>query len=328
VPPRPLLASDLAVTPDASAVLLVVLWAQAGNVSVTVDRATYLSDLERAITIVAAAATPQQALGATSDLPSRWLVPVDGHTISVEAGWIRTELGAANAETWSGIRHRITRRLATMRAEAAEPTIEHVRDPKAVLTETLARQEFRGQSSPLWLEQQLERFGRWMRGVMSRVFGPSSAAGPVAVMTAWIVAALAFVALSLWLVSLSTRRPRTTALALGSTAPRPAAAREWALRAGEAARRGDMREAVRCGYRAALLRLEEQGIWRIDESRTPREYIHILTRQDPRYGTFSDLTGQFEQVFYGHRPATTDDARQVAVHLEHLGCLPPADRAI
>jgi hypothetical protein len=48
------------------------------------------------------------------------------------------------------------------------------------------------------------------------------------------------------------------------------------LRALAAARGGEARDAVRAAFNAALLRLEEEGVWRADESRTPREHLQLL----------------------------------------------------
>jgi hypothetical protein len=41
-----------------------------------------------------------------------------------------------------------------------------------------------------------------------------------------------------------------------------------------------------------------------------------------------DLTQRFEQIWYGNRPASVDDAQSAAVHLETLGCLHAGERAI
>jgi hypothetical protein len=125
-----------------------------------------------------------------------------------------------------------------------------------------------------------------------------------------------------------TRRTRAAVLALGPLVLTREPAREWARRAVAAAAAGDFRESIRCGYHAALARLEEQGTWQVDESRTPREYVRLLHGDDPRLPALSDLTRQFELTWYGRRTATDDDARRLFAHLERLGCLRAAQRAI
>jgi hypothetical protein len=201
-------------------------------------------------------------------------------------------------------------------------------DIDAALRGILARREFQRSATSVWLDSLRERVGKWVTGLLERLAGSGVGVRAVGVFLAWASSLLALSALSLWLVQMLTRRSRAAALELGAIRPPAAAAREWAQRAMAAARSGDLRESVRCAYHAALCRLEEQGIWRVDESRTPREYVRLLRSDDPRFGIVTDLTRQFEQVWYGRRTATDDDARQVAAHLERLGCLRAADRAI
>jgi hypothetical protein len=194
-----------------------------------------------------------------------------------------------------------------------------------VLGGILARREFQRAQSSTWLEQLRQRISQRLAELLSRIAGSTVRSRTVAVAFAWIASAVALIALALWLTSVLTRRSRATVLELDPAAKR-AAAREWALRAVAAARNGDLREAVRCGYHAAVQRLEEQGAWTLDDARTPREYMRLLAGDDPRCATLGDLTRRFEQVWYGCRAATGDDARHVAAHLERLGCLRPGEQ--
>jgi hypothetical protein len=98
-----------------------------------------------------------------------------------------------------------------------------------------------------------------------------------------------------------------------------ASAREWARRAASV---DDVREAVRCAYRAATGRLEEEGVWRVDDARTPREYLRLLPADHRRRGPLADVAGRFEEIWYGARPATPDDRRTVLGRLRELECLP------
>jgi Domain of unknown function (DUF4129) len=198
----------------------------------------------------------------------------------------------------------------------------------AVLRSVLARPEFQRRPSSIWLESIRKRVGDWVARMLRRLTGTGVSARTVGVVLAWASSLLALSFLSWWLVQMLTRRSRAASLELSAIRPPAAAAREWAQRAMAAARAGDFRESVRCGYRAALCRLDEQGVWRVDESRTPREYVRLLPAGDSRFDVVSDLTRQFEQVWYGRRTPTDEDARLLAAHLERLGCLRAADRAI
>ena len=83
----------------------------------------------------------------------------------------------------------------------------------------------------------------------------------------------------------------------------------------------DPREAVRCAYRAAVASLEEEGAWRADDTRTPREHLRLLPSGHRRRAIFADVAGRFEGVWFGGRTPTSDDARMVLSRLEELGCL-------
>ena len=107
-------------------------------------------------------------------------------------------------------------------------------------------------------------------GATSSRNGRGAARG-TALVFAWAAAIAALIGLGYWLARTIAEHPRGAPLSLGSAAaPRPRA-RDLALRALAAARLGHTRDAVRCAYGAALVRLEEQGVWRIDDARTPRE---------------------------------------------------------
>jgi Domain of unknown function (DUF4129) len=218
--------------------------------------------------------------------------------------------------------------ITPLDADAAQDDGSRGSEIDAVLRDVLSRREFQRSATSVWLESLRKQVGDWMMSVMRRLAGSGLGSRTAAVAIAWAASLLALAALALWLVEMLMRRSRADSLGLGPIAPPRAAAREWAQRAMAAAKAGDFRGAVRFAYHAALCRLEEQGAWRVDDSRTPREYVRLLRADDPRLSVVSDLTRQFEQVWYGRRIPTDDDARLLTAHLERLGCLRAPDRAI
>ena len=294
----------------------------AGNASI--DLPTYASDLEHTAGAIRHAGTPQEA---AASVPLQWTVRTGGGIITVDAGWIRQELTGATADTWRSIRQRVADRLDVIRREADGARTPAGGDPASVLAATLATPEFQRAQSSNRIEQLKARIAEWILRLFTRLFGGAIGSSTLAKAFAWIAGAIALIALTMWLARVMTRRVPATRLELDQAPPR-APARDWALRALTAARGGDLREAVRCGYHAAVLRLDEQGVWTIDESRTPREYMRLLRGDDARRVALGDLTRRFEQVWYGCRTATNDDARHVAEHLERLGCLRPGDQTI
>jgi hypothetical protein len=78
--------------------------------------------------------------------------------------------------------------------------------------------------------------------------------------------------------------------------------RELERRAEEAARAGDLSEALRLRFRAGLIRLDERRLIDLRPSLTTGEVARAV-----RSPTFAGLAGTFEEVAYGGRPATRAD---------------------
>jgi Domain of unknown function (DUF4129) len=310
--------------------VIVLSGAQPHRGAATFDLQGYVAELDRVSAQIAAASTPPAAQAATETVRDRWFVTMDDEIVIVDVSWIDAGIAAAgNASEWPRVRARITGRLAAMRAEATmAPPPDRTQNPGATLAEVMSRTEFQKNSGSRWLEEQRNRVSQWILQMLNRLTGSAMGSRTLGIVFAWAASLLALSAFAIWLVTTLTRRSNAAALELGAAAPTRAAAREWALRAMTAARAGDVREAVRCAYHAVVSRLDEQGTWRIDESRTPREYLALLPAGDPRAAALTELTGQFEQIWYGQRPPTGDDAQRVADYLERLGCLHAADRAI
>jgi len=304
--------------------------AQSHQGAATFDVPAYVAELDRVFSAISTASTPQHARTATDGVRDRWFVTTGDQIVIVDVTWIEAELAAAVGKPgqWTQVQSRLTQKLAAMKADASVPETPLTEPPGTALAEVLSRAEFQRDPTSRWLDEQRNRVGQWILQMFNRVIGSAVGSRTAAMVFAWAASLVALAAFTLWLVTTLTRRSSAAAIELAITPPRRTAAREWALRAVAAARAGDAREAVRCGFHAAVNRLDEQGTWRVDESRTPREYLRLLRTDDPRHTVVTELTRQFEQIWYGHRTATGEDARRVADQLERLGCLYAADRAI
>jgi hypothetical protein len=96
--------------------------------------------------------------------------------------------------------------------------------------------------------------------------------------------------------------------------------REWLADARARAARGEWRDAVHFGFWAAVSRLESEGVWPPDKTRTPREYLNAIPGSSSSKEPFAAMTRKFEASWYGSRPTTEADFAQFAAHLESLGC--------
>jgi hypothetical protein len=81
---------------------------------------------------------------------------------------------------------------------------------------------------------------------------------------------------------------------------------------------GDWSAATRYLYVAAILWLDRQGSVAFRRSKTNRDYLQELRAQDRLRGLFVRLTGSFEPVAYGGRPATMATGHDMAAALEGL----------
>jgi Domain of unknown function (DUF4129) len=191
---------------------------------------------------------------------------------------------------------------------------------RRVLDDVLARPEFRRARTVSWRAVLMRRIQRSVTDFLARTMARPGGFRRFAVILAWVAPALALIVL---LLSFRTgvRRRRGPAIGLGGIAPPRAAARELADRAVDLAGQGRFRDAARTAYRAAVRRLEEEGVWRADDTRTPREYLRLLPAAHRRRATVARVTADFERVWYGSRDATADDWARFAAVLQDLGCL-------
>jgi hypothetical protein len=199
---------------------------------------------------------------------------------------------------------------------------------RSAIAGIVAREEFQETASQKWREQWRARVAEWFDDLWSRFGGGAGTGRRVATVLAWAAGIAALIGLGFWLARSIAERPRGASLNLGAGGRARPRARELALQAVEKARSGNVREAVRFAYNAALVQLEEDGAWKVDEARTPREYLPMLEAGDRRRPLMLDLTQRFEQIWYGNRAVSADDTPRVTAHLETLGCLRPGERAI
>ena len=156
--------------------------------------------------------------------------------------------------------------------------------------------------------------------MLARVGASGLASQQTAVVLAWIAAVAAFAGLAIWLARVLDKPRHAPGLGLARRMAPRVSAREWTARALAAFRAGDTREATRCAYNAGIRRVEEEGGWRIDHARTPREYLPLLRPNDSRRLPVEELTRRFEQAWYGNRTVSEADTRALFANLEKLGC--------
>jgi hypothetical protein len=305
------------------------LHAAAGQSS-SIPVSEFVSELDT-LTTALSTASASDAGALAARVPLRWRVNTGADEIAVDGTWIvhAARDAASSPDKWPERRKQIVARLIEIRAHAAEradarsltSTRESVRSTVGTVLE---RGEFQ-QGGESWLSVLSQRVGDWLRRLLDRVGASGLATRQSAEVLAWIAAVAAFAGLGIWLARFLDRPQHGAAMGLARTQTPRLSAREWTSRAMGALSAGDTREATRCAYNAAIRRVEEEGGWRIDHARTPREYLPLLGAHDARRGPVRELTEQFERAWYGNRTASADEVRSVMSNLEKLGCLAAAD---
>jgi hypothetical protein len=293
----------------------------------------FAAELGRVQAEIGAASTAAEASAEALGVPARWRVRTADGIVDVPADWLHLALrqAAKDEKAWPAARAALQRRLEAMRSlvldrvETASPAA--AAEARAVLASVLAQSEFQRGAYARLRDSLQARIGEWIEQVWSRLGGGPGAGRKAATALAWAAGIAALVGLGGFLVRTIVARSQASSLALES-APLARRARDLALLAARAIDAGNLRDAVRWGYGAALARLEEEGAWHVDPARTPREYLTMLEPTDTRRGLMLDLTGRFERIWYGNRPPAPDDGARVVQHLEVLGCLRPGERAI
>jgi hypothetical protein len=261
-------------------------------------------------------------------VPPEWRVRWgENQEVTLETRWLADGLAVirGNPKQSKDFRERVTRRLEALHAEAGgllEPAGTDLNRAKATAADILGRREFSTVRQPNWWDELRARINQWIFDLLERAFGrvaPSPLLGEILL---WVVIAVLVSILAIILKRLLLRPART----LEPEADALPATRDWSQLtrdAAAAASRGDYRRAVLLAYWAAIHRLESLGVWRVERSRTPREYLRLLPRHDAKRTALTAMTQRFEAVWYGGQPATAGEFQELIAHGEQLGCLFP-----
>lgn len=260
-------------------------------------------------------------------VPATWTVQAGGERVVVSARWIVAAMDGAASDPakWISTRATLSATLTAIKAEAEMPAASSQRaiagaaQARGVLNDVLSRREFENSRGRTWMKTVREWVAERLVKLWQRLGGERLGRRGTAVALAWISALAALAVLAGWLVKGLVRASRDPGFHLGAAPSRRKSARAWALQARAST---DARETARCAYRATVRRLEEEGAWRIDDARTPREYLRLLPPAHSRRAIVAGITGRFEQIWYGAREATPDDSRKFLSELKDLGCLP------
>ncbi len=314
-----------------AAISLLSLWLQAsvlaqpapGAPTSSLDPAAYASSL-RELAERVRLARPDAIADIERSVPPVWKVDAGGQDVDVPGVWLQRRLrdGSQSPDRWPGIRAEILEGLSAAERDARELAVTSSHHPagvRATLDDVLARPEFAQISRDTAMARLQARLLEWFVGWWTRLGGDRLPVRSTATLFAWVASLAALSVLAGWLIHRLRSAGRAGASVADAEAGSGVSAEDWARRAAAAP---DFREVARCAYRAVVSRFDEDGLWRADAARTPREYIRLLPRDHRRRPVVEDVARRFEEIWFGGRLATEDDRGAMLRRLRELGCLP------
>jgi hypothetical protein len=223
----------------------------------------------------------------------------EGASIAVDNGWLNTALSEAEPDLPA-----IGERLGAIIDALAQPAGAAPADSRERLRDILNRPPFRTEDEqsepPGWLTAFFDWLGRLLDSIVSPIGSVSPATGQAVAWIVSIVGVLLLLAVGGYLVR-GLRRGMVAEARTRDDDPEANLTAKTALdQAGELARGGDYRTAVRYLYLSALLRLDERDILRYDRALTNREYLERVRDNPALRGRLAPIVDTFDRVWYGH----------------------------
>ena len=293
------------------------------------NASTYLEELNRCS---AAIKNKENIHQLRESLPSSWNVRVGDSKVEVSTGWLRESLQSLEAnpekstQTIAEMQTRLNSLKSAARELAGDSGKRDLSTTQAQLKSIFARPEFREAKGPSAFQLWMQHAIRWLAEKIVRALMRLHISRKNGNIFAWTVIGIAFVLLGVWVYR---RLAKATTAAQIKTESKtfPSDTRQWIAEALSAAERGDFREAIHCGYWAAVASLEDHRLLVRDRARTPRESLRLLDAHPNQQAMLGDLTRHFELIWYGYRPASREDWSGARKLLEKMGCLKPSTAA-
>jgi hypothetical protein len=271
------------------------------------------------------ASAPQNAVGLRDSIPEALTVQTSRGDVSVNVDFLRDALNrflTATAGAKSNILANAGTRLKAMRTEAElyEQPDRADDATRKQLDEILSDREFDRLHGPSALELFKQRIQAWVLRLLRKIKPKIPDVQDVGQIFVWVMIALTATVVGVWLYRVSLQNTGTGQREVLPFMASSRSWREWLADARARAARGEWRDAIHFGFWAAVSRLESEGVWPPDKTRTPREYLNAIPASNLSREPFAAMTKKFEATWYGSRPTTESDFAQFAAHLEMLGC--------
>lgn len=270
---------------------------------------------------------PERAAEIQSGLPETETIDAGGREITVSWRELKADLAlivVADPVRRKTLLVQIQNYVRTLRSESASygsPADDQ--QARSRLQDILAQREFKAvQRKAGYIDLLKARLYRGLSRALGRLFRASLPGGvTIFQVIVYGLAAAAVVTVLIWTVMRLRRREEESGDR--EIIPFSPSARGWRTWLGDArlrAGRQEWREAIHLAYWAGIAFLEEQGAWKPNRARTPREYLRLVGARAPQHPPLAHLTRKFERVWYGNLPADETDFQETMGELERLGC--------
>jgi len=298
-------------------------WASAPPAITTAQYIEQLQSYENQAAELASA--PHKALAFRDSLPEKVTVQTSRGDMAVDLSFLRDAMNrflTATAAAKPGIVANAGTRLQAMRAEAELYEQPGRADDAARkrLDEILSASEFNRVHAPTTLELLQRRIQAWVANLLRKVNPKIPDIEDLGQWLVWGMIALAAAIAGVWLYRVSQQNLGDGKREIMPFMPSARNWREWLADARASAAKGDWRDAIHFGFWAAVSRLESEGVWPPDKTRTPREYLNAIPGSSLSKEPFAAMTRKFEASWYGSRTTTEADFAQFTAQLERLGC--------
>ena len=273
-------------------------------------------------------------------LKSRESIEFNGATFEADNSWLEKSLqayekdGATGAERAS-LRRQMSERLAALDVRLAEmenavAATRGKNEDKQKLDEILRRPEFQNpnEREKSILEQWMNALRKWWRDLFARNIEPQIPNAPspqgfsvIASILQYVVIflAVAVIGFVIWRFvipllrrdrKVKKRRKNEPRIVLGETLAADETADNLLSEAERLALSGDVRAAIRKGYIALLCELSDRKVLGLARHKTNRDYLRDVRPKDEIFQPMQNMTGSFEQHWYGATPANEIDWRE------------------
>jgi len=268
---------------------------------------------------------PQKAVAFRDSLPEVLTVHTSRGDVAVDVTFLGSAVNrflTAPAVDKPDVLAAVSARLKAMRAEAElyEQPDRAGDATRKRLDQILNAREFDRVRGPNALELLWQRLLTWIGKQLRKINPKVPDVEDLGQWFVWGVIALAAATAGVWLYRISQQNIGTGGREILPFSPSARNWREWLADARARAEQGEWREAIHFGFWAAVSRLESEGVWPPDKTRTPREYLNAIPGSNLSREPFAAMTRKFESSWYGSRPTTEADFAQFSAHLERLGC--------